>query len=476
MKRAVILSPLTMAFLSACVTGPDYIAPPPTLESEFSEMALEGADRIDIASPADIAWWQRFNDPVLTSLVENAVHANTDIRLAIYRVEEARANRAIARASQWPGLSGSSSAARQQGSETAGGFGPPPRSPSIQNLFGLNLNLNWELDIFGRLSRLEAAADARLEASEEDRRAVMVTVFAEIGIAYAELRGLQAQYEVADRNIELTSRSVELTRILVEQDLAPEFDIVRARADITELVARRFQLLAGQRAAAARIAFLTGQQPSAVTQELLENSAQMIPSARIPVGLPSELLRRRPDIRAAERRLAAASEQIGVEMTDLLPSFSLTGVAGLSAANIEDLFDAASQTWSVGGAARWPLFNGGAQRAEIDIARSRFGAAGAEYDAAVLNALAELETTLAIYVFTARELDGLVEARADRERAYDLALLRYQSDTDALFTALDAGLRLTSLNAEIASRQQDLLIAEINVYRVLGGGWSAFEQ
>jgi outer membrane protein, multidrug efflux system len=476
MRLLSLLVPVSAALLTGCMVGPDY-APPVTQEDiRLSDITSVEAGKIDSSLALEVAWWARFNDPVLNALIETAAEANTDIRLAAYRVEEARANRTIAEARRRPFLSGSSSASRQQGSQTAGGFGVPPGSPSAQNLFDLNLNLNWELDLFGRLQRQETAAEARLDASEEERRAVMVMVFAEIGIAYAELRGFQRQYDVSGRNIELATQSVELTQLLVGQGLIPEFDLIRARADVTERVARRHELLAGQRASAARIAFLTGQPPADVMETLLTPGQQIIPSAHIPVGLPSDLLARRPDIRAAERRLAAASEQIGIEMTDLLPRFSLTGAAGLSTANVEDLFDAASQTWSLGSTARWSLFDNGTERAEISIARIRFSAAGTEYDAAILNALAEIETTFSAYVYIAKELDGLTAAQADRERDYDLALIRYQSNTDALFPALDAGLRLTSLYSEIAARQQDLLIAEINVYRALGGGWAAFED
>ncbi len=474
MRLTPFLSPFAIALLSGCVIGPDYTAPTLGPDAQFTDITTTEKDRVDSSLPAEVAWWERFNDPVLASLIEEAAETSTDIQLAIYRVEEARANRAIARSRGMPVLINSSSASRLQSSETARGFGPPPGVTSIQNLFDIGLNLNWELDLFGKLRRLERAAELRLEASEEDRRAVMVTVFAEIGIAYAELRGLQAAYEVSERNIELASRSVELTQLLVDQDLSPEFDIIRARADVTELMARQNQLLAGQRAAAARIAFLTGRQPADVLPRLLAENVALVPSARVPIGLPSELILRRPDIRAAERRLAAANEQIGVEMTDLLPSFSLTGAAGLASARFEDLFDAASQTWSLGGLTQWSIFDGGARGAEIALARSRFGAAGIEYDAAILTAFTELETALSSYVYTAKQVDGLMEARADRERAYELALLRYRSNTDSLFPALDAGLRLTSLNSEIAASQQDLLIAEINVYRALGGGWATF--
>jgi NodT family efflux transporter outer membrane factor (OMF) lipoprotein len=475
MKTGYFTLPATLALLSGCVTlGPDYTAPTPT-DPRLTSI-VDAPEYESVAGTLlEARWWDRFNDPRLTALIETAAAANTDVRLAVFRIEEARAGREIVRSRRGPSVGGSSSALRSQASETSGGLGPPPGAPSLQNLFDLSLNLNWEADLFGRLGRLETASDALIEASEEDRRAILVAVFAEVGVAYAELRGLQVQETIARENITIAARTVELTSLLVEQDLAPEFDLVRARAELTELSARINPLLAGQHAAMARIAFLTGQEPAAVSAALLSEGPQLIPSARIPVGLPSDILRRRPDIRAAERRLAAASEQIGIEMADLLPSFGLTGTAGLASANVEDLFETSSQLWSVGGLIRWPIFDGGAERGEIDIARSRFGAAGAQYDAAILQALSELETALAAYVYAARELDELRAARTDRQRAYDLAILRYQTNADSLFPALDASRRLTALNADIAAREQDLLIAEINVYRALGGGWESFE-
>lgn len=474
MRHRHFITPICMFALSACAIGPDYISPKLT-ETTLSEIAQDDTLNITSGVALESTWWKRFDDPVLTELIERSARSNTDVRLAFYRVEEARADREIIRAAQRPILTGSSSATRQKSSETAGGFGPPPGAPSLQNLFNLNINLNWEIDLFGRLKRSAAAAEARLEASEDDKRAIMVSVFSEVGIAYAELRGLQSQNEVAGRNIEIASQTVNLTLLLFNQGLASEFDLLRARSDLTEAIARRNQFLTGQHAAAAQIALLTGQKPTDLTTTLLKEGPELIPRGRIPVGIPSDILRQRVDIRAAERQLAAASEQIGIAQADLLPRFSLTGSGGLNTANFEDLFDSDSRTWSVGGAANWPIFNGGSQRANIDIARSRFGAAGVEYEAAILGALAEVETALASYVYLAKELDGLAEAKIDRDRAYELALLRYRNNADSLFPTLDAGLRLTSLNSEIAQRRQALLVAEINVYRALGGGWQSFE-
>ncbi len=476
MNNRLIVILMPMLFMSACTIGPSYVAPDIASNVQFSDIVEKEFENIDSDAEVDTTWWERFEDPVLNNLIGLAKLNSTDIRLALFQVEEARSNRAIVQAARRPFLSSTAAATRQQSSENAIGFGPPPGFPSLQNLFDLSVNFNWEIDVFNRLSRIEDVASLRVEASLDDRKAVMVAVFAEVGIAYAQLRGLQMQYDIAGQNIELVQRTVELTRLLVDQGVSPEFDLVRARANLHELIARRNQIIAQQHAAAAQIAFLTGQQPASVLDDLLVTGAQLIPSARIPVGLPSDLLLRRPDIRAAERRLAAASVQIGIEQVDLFPRFSLTGVAGFRAANVEDLLDSGSEVWSVGGAASWPILNRGQERAEIDIARSRFGAAGAEYEATVLAAFQEVETTLASYVYSAKELDGLVEAQKDRQRAYDLALLRYQSNIDALFPALDAGLLLTALNSEIAAKRQELLVAQINVYRALGGGWQQYEE
>ncbi len=475
MKYFRPLTLLSCLTLGACALGPDYSSPQLN-EVAFSDITAAEVLDTNAGVITETAWWLRFDDPVLLALIERAAVFSTDIRRALYAVEEARAARDIARAARRPFLSGLTSGARQQSSETAGGFGPPPGVTSLQNLFDLNINLSWELDLFGRLKRSATAAQANLDASEEDRRAVMVAVFSEVGIAYAELRGLQAQYEIATRNIEIESQIAELTLLLAEQGLASEFDVVRANAERAETAARQNQLLAGQHSVVARLAFLSGQQSVQIAAQLLAAGPQLIPSARIPVGLPSEMLSQRTDIRAAERRLAAASEQVGIEQSDLLPRFSLTGIAGPRSANLEELFDAASQSWNVGGTLNWPIFEGGSQRAEIQIARSRLAMVGVDYDAVVLGALQEVETALGSYVYLVKELEGLTEAKTDRDRAYELALMRYRNNIDSLFPSLDAGRRLVALNSEIAVQQQELLIAEINVYRALGGGWQMFEK
>ena len=474
MNRAVTLALPLAAIVSGCVIGPDYSGPEP-MEARYSKfVAAEGL--LDTSASPQANWWARYKDPVLVDLMRAAQAGNLDIAQAVLRVEEARANRRLIDSARFPIIGGRAGASRQEASTNAGGLGPPPGAPSVQNLFDLGLNLSWEVDLFGRLKRREAAADAQIEASALDREAVNVAVLAETALAYADLRGLQAQYQVGDQNIALAQRIVDLTETLVEQDLSSEFDLVRARADVTELQARQNALLGGQRVAVARLALLTGKQPAGLMSDLLIQRPLPDTEGSVAVGLSSDLLRRRSDIAAAERRLAAANENIGAEIADLYPSFSLTGGYGFQADQISDLFENASQAWNYGAVMNWPVFNRGVQDFEIDLAEIRFGQAGLAYRQAVLGALSEVEIALADYVFAVKELQSLEKAKRDRQRAYELAELRFNTDNDSLFPALEAARRLNGLNAEIAAKEVDVLKAQIKIYRALGGGWTGTDE
>ena len=468
-RHILMFAPIATA-LSACTIGPDYQGPQ-NLDVAYSDLAAQ-SDLADTATGPKADWWSRYQDPVMDDLMAAAETNNLDIAQAMMRVEEARARRRLVDSARLPIIGAQASASRQEASTNAGGLGPPPGAPSVQNFFDLGLNLSWELDLFGRLERREEAADARLEATGFDRDAVTVMVLGETALAYADLRGLQAQFKVGEDNIALAERIVGLTEDLVSQNLASEFDLVRARADVTELEARQNALIGGQRIAVSRLALLTGRQPSELMARLLVPASLPNWEGAVGLGLSSDLLRRRPDIAAAERRLAAANEDVGAETADLYPSFSLTGGAGLQADSLEDVFEAASQAWNYGAVMRWPVFNRGAQEFEIDLAEIRFGQAGLNYRQTVLGALAEVETALADYVFAVKEIEALRQARQDRLRAFELAELRYNTGNDSLFPALEALRRLNQLNAEIAAKEVDVLKAQITLYRALGGGWS----
>ena len=220
---------------------------------------------------------------------------------------------------------------------------------------------------------------------------------------------------------------------------------------------------------------LLGEEPDDVISRLTTPSEHELRAPRIPVGLASELLERRPDVRAAERRLAAASAEIGVETAARFPEFDLTGALGSGAVDVADLFSSPSEAWSLAGALRWPLFDGGRRRAAVDAASARFNARLADYEGYVLRALSDAEAAFASYVFATKERQLLARARADRRRALELSRLRFETELDDLFPVLDAQRQLLALDSQTALAERAELIAAINVYRALGGGWQATE-
>ena len=457
--------------LGACATlGPDYAPPQPATPDALTGLETLAPDLI-AADPVEVDWWARFDDPTLDGLIVEAAEKNRDVTVALARLRAAQSLTRATRARGLPRFGLDASAQRLRSSETAEGFGPPPGVASTQNLFETALSASWEVDLFGRIARRVEAAEARRDAAQDDARGLLLIAQAETAAAYLELRSLQDQWRVARENEALAERTLELTDLLNENELAPEFDLVRARAEVSEAAARQEALIGAQRAVIARLAVLVGRRPDVLMDDLMVPQPHPVRLQSIPVGLPSDLLRRRPDVRAAERRLAAATADIGAEKADLFPSFSLTGGGGFQSADLDALFEDGSELWSLGGFLRWPIFDGGANRAEVAIAEAEAEAALAAYDAAVLTAFSDVEASLSIYVYAVRQLRSLEAARADRLRAYELAELRYRSGLDDLFATLEAQRRLTTLDAELAAARGDVLAATVGAYRALGGGW-----
>ena len=310
----------------------------------------------------------------------------------------------------------------------------------------------------------------------EDRRSVLLVTLSELALNYADLRSAQRQRNVAVDNTRIAQKTLELTMLLYDQALASELDLVQARADVTESEAAQAEFSAAEYGAAARIAVLLGEEPGGVIPRLAASSEHGLRAPRIPVGLASELLERRPDVRAAERRLAAASAEIGVEAAARFPQFDLTGALGSGAVDVADLFSSPSEAWSIAGALRWPLFDGGRRRAAVDAASARFNARLSEYEGSVLRALSDAEAAFAGYVFATKERELLERAHADRTRALELSRLRFETELDDLFPVLDAQRQLLALDSQTALAERAELIAAVNVYRALGGGWQSAEE
>jgi len=466
--RATIAATAGAATLSACaVVGPDYI-PPDTPPVSYSSTVSEAPELVAEDLEIDSDWWRGFEDPELDRLIEGALSNNTDIRVATARLAQLRAGRRVVESSRYPFVESEGSAIESRSS--GAGF-LPPGSPLQVSAFTAGLNAGWEPDLFGRVQRSIESADAALAAGENDRRGLVLLVISETTANYFELRSLQRRLEIVEDNEQIARKSLELTQLLVSQNLGAEFNVVRARAELSDTIAQKADLKIAIRATAARIAVLTGQHPAALMDSLIASSSELPDPRLIPIGVPSDLIARRPDVRAAERRYAQATADIGIETANLYPRFSLTGGLDSSATSVGDLFSSASEAWSFGGIVQWPIFDFGRRHAQIDVAKAGADSARAEFDGAVLSAFEDVERALAAYVFSVKKTEELRRSVADRERALELAQLRFDRGLDDFFQVLDSQRRLAASRNSLAAARADALTAQIRVYQALGGGW-----
>src|SRR5580692_10291332 len=404
--------------LGGCrAVGPDYAAPKPSVPASF----VAGGSTPGPVSTApfiDEAWWKNFEDSTLDDLIAQALKSAPDLAEAQARVREARALRGIAGADRYPTADATSEYTRNLGSDNVptgvppGGLGPGVHS----NLWQAGFDASWEIDIFGGIRRGVEAANANYQAVAEDRADVTLTLLAEVARDYFDLRGAQRRIEVAQKNLAIDRDLLALTQSLLTAGLAPQQDLLRAEAQVRDIQAAIPTFETDERAAAYRIAALISRPAGEVSAELSVPRPIPQSASEVPVGLPSELLKRRPDVRAAERRIAAANARIGVAQADLYPHFSLTGVAGLESLNASSFLTAPSRYFSIGPGITWLIFDAGKVRFTIQAEQARTDAAAAAYRRTVLEALRDVETALVSYGQSrVRRARLASEAAADRD-------------------------------------------------------------
>src|SRR5215470_6255832 len=457
--------------IQGCAVGPDYRPP---------ELIMPGAwaqrDQVGVTSaPADLtAWWRRFGDPVLDTLIDRAVAKNVDLRIALANVQEARALRGVAGADQFPAINASGAYSRVKDSESTRTL--PPGFDPEHHLFLVGLDASWELDIWGRVRRSVEAADATLEATEDNRRDALVIVLAEVARNLVELRSAQQRILIAQDNIQTQQEVVDLTRARFDAGLATDVDVSQARALLATTQAQVPALQAARDQAIHRLAVLVGEAPASLLPEL--RPIDRIPAAppAVPIGLPSDLVRRRPDVRRVERELAAASARIGVATADLFPRFSLTGTLGVAAIDAGKVFTGASRFSSIGPQMVWPLFAGGRIRANIRVQEARQGAALARYEQTVLGALEETEDALVAYGEEHARLQRLAEAVDASQIALTLSRELYLRGLVDFLTVLDNQRSLYAAQDQRVQSERTLIVSLIALYKALGGGWEATEM
>jgi multidrug efflux system outer membrane protein len=476
---------LLLVELMGCAVGPNYQMPDMRTPAMWSEAPQNGVTTQPLQRTR---WWRTFNDPVLDALVERAVRANIDLRQAEARVREARALRGVAAADFWPTSNVSGSYARSRRSENASAaqVGPLNGSPTLgggvpsgeleQGLFQSGFDARWEIDLFGGVRRSIEAADADLAASVEDLRGVLVTLLAEVARNYVEVRGFQRRVDIAQDNIRSQQDTLELTRARFDAGLTSELDVAQAASQLATTQAQVPTLETAVRQGIHRLSVLLGLAPGALLPELSQEAPVPPAPPGVPVGLPSDLLRRRPDVRRAERQVAAATARIGVAVADLFPRLALTGSLGLQSNLLADLPLGSSRFWSVGPTLTWPIFDAGRVRANIQVQGAREEQRLAQYEQAVLTALEEVENALVAYSRELVRRDKLAGAVEANQRAVELANELYTRGLGDFLNVLESQRSLFASQSDLVQSEAAVSANVVALYKALGGGWEGDSQ
>lgn len=465
--------------LAACAVGPDYRPPQSASPDEWHALPQTGVRVESPDAPSLAAWWTTLNDPVLNQLIERSLAANRTVRQALARVVEARARRGIASADLWPTLGASAGASHSNSDSrtSAGDANDPLPSPSSSNnndeIYTSGLDSSWELDLFGGKRRAFEAATAQLGASEADLRDALVTLLGDVALSYTDVRTAQSRLTFAERNLESQNEVLDITRWRAEAGLATVLDVEQANTSYEQTRAQIPSLESSLSQSMNRLAVLTGQAPGALSTTLADRKPVPVAPLEIVAGVPADVLRRRPDIRSAERRLAAQTAQVGVATAALYPSLSLTGSITLQSLTASDVFSG-FQTDRAGISLNMPLFRGGALRQNLNAQNALVDQAVATYEATVLAAYEEVENALAAWSNEQRRHAALVEAAASARRASELALVQYNSGLVDFQTVLTADRQLITLEDSLAVSDGEMTANLIRLYKALGGGWSVF--
>lgn len=459
---------LSALLLGACATvGADYQPPSnPAIDAEFQEMRRDAG--LSPEAPTALAeWWKTLNDPTLDTLISKAVNNNLDIHAAASRLRQARAQRGVTSAVRGPSVSAGGSAQRLGFSENSA------LGDTIINEYSSAFDARWEFDVFGGTRRAIEAADASVDESAANQRDVLISVLAEVSLNYVELRGLEARMAIARENLFGQKNAFELVSSQQRAGLVEELDLERARSNVESTRAQLPLLAMYMEQARNRLATLLGQPAGSIDDLLASSQPVPAPPMSVAVGVPADMLRRRPDIRAAERQLAAATARVGIATAELYPKFSLNGSIGLESLESNNLFERASRTFEFGPVFQWRLFEGGKIRRQIQIQDALQEQAAIAWEAAVLNATEEVENALSAYANEQLRHDSLKKSAQSASRAAVLARSRYDAGLSTFLDVLDAGRSRLAAEDALAISNAQITSNLIRLYKALGGGWQS---
>lgn len=506
------------AVIAGCTVGPDYVPPKVTTPGLYSSAATTRLATTQASSAvgastqkaetgsapvlADLSrWWEAFNDPVLNGLVERAVVGNLDVKVAESRLRQARAQLGISAAAWYPSVDANSSVTRSRssvtgfqrtipgttggtggtgGTGTGTGTGTTIRGGQIggdeSTLWRSGFDATWEIDVFGGVRRDVEAARADLAAQEEDRRNVLTSVLAEVASNYVTVRGTQQQIRIARQNIASQRRTLEVNEARANAGVLSDYDVSTARGQVANFEAQIPPLETQEAAAVFRIGVLLGLAPGTLRSELAPTETIPMSLPVIPVGLPSELLRRRPDIRGAERRIAAQTARIGVATSDLFPKFSLTGSLGTQNSKFAHLGDASSLFYSIGPAVSWNVFDAGRIRNNIRVQNELQNQTISTYNQTILLAMEDVENAITSYSRNVERREALRRAVDAQRRAVENVTNLFSGGLGDPLNILIAQRDEFNYELQLVQTETELSANLVSLYKALGGGWETFRE
>ncbi|MBS0233850.1 MAG: efflux transporter outer membrane subunit [Proteobacteria bacterium] len=481
------LLPILAGGLSGCAVGPDYLLPHIGAPAMFTTGSLSGEGHSSVAvvqagSPAIVRWWTLLKDPQLESLIERAIVANPDIEIAADHIRAARANEVAVRGLALPIVEASAGAGRGTGTNSTKGRVSAPLNAAT-NTNGLEeithvagFDAGWELDLFGKDRRAYEAAQYSTDVAVEQRHAVLISVVAEVARAYIATRGVQAKIKVANGNIARAQKTLDIMKTRFDRGLTNELDVRLASRQLAILKAELAPLAADEYAGCARIAVLLGTYSGGICQQLRNNRRIPDTPDRLKTGMPVDVIRRRPDVRAAERQLAVETARIGVAVADLFPRVAITAGGGLQGQGLGVVPVITKSIYSVGPSLYWPLLDFGTLDSLVHIQQLQADAQYLTYKRVVISSVEEANVALSRYRAAMAQLKSLATAVKESKGAVDVASERYDRGVTDSLNVLDAERQYDELNLQYVQAKADAATAFIAVYKALGGGWEMFEQ
>lgn len=468
-RLIVVLIPCAVV-LSGCAVGPDYRAPQADIDAEFNQLRSEAG--LSAEQPDELAyWWTTLDDPALDRLVDQAVARNLDLRAATSRLRQVRALRNVAEGARFPILDAGTGAQRSRASENVSGSGD-----LTTELYSAGFDAGWELDVFGGVARSVEAAEADVGAAVESRRDVLVSMLAEVALNYVEARSFQERLRIARDNLASQRDTFELIESRYAAGLVQDIDLERARSNLERTRSSIPQLATQFERARNRLAVLLGEQPGALDGVFAQSEPVPSPQLEVAIGVPADLLRRRPDIRRAERVLAAETARVGVATAELYPRLRLNGSVGLEALSGGSLFESASRTFGIGSIVSWPLFSGGQIRNRIEAQSEVQEQAYIGWEAAVLGALEDVDNAVTAYANEQLRHAALQTSATSATRAATLARSRYDAGIADFIEVLDADRERLAAEDALAASNAKITTDLIRLYKALGGGWQSLAE